>query len=116
LRNSLPTTVADQIQHAVIEKFTANDGVISKLIVRQDDKIDEMKLVMFQMAASLKDLLQRDIGRNLPRTLISQAPSPREREIASADAAANDCPSPDRSKQKLNNGAPTEGGTGAQEE
>jgi hypothetical protein len=58
--------MADQIQHTVIEKLTANDGVISKLIIRQDDKIDEMKLVMFQMAASLKDLLQRVIGRNLP--------------------------------------------------
>jgi hypothetical protein len=49
--------MADQIQHAVIEKLTADDGVISNLVVRQDAKIDEMKVIMFQMAASLKNLL-----------------------------------------------------------
>jgi hypothetical protein len=84
--------------------------------VRQDDKIDEMKLVMFQMAASIKDLLQRDNARDLPPTVINQARSPREREITPEAAAANNCPSPDRSKQRLNYGAPTEGGTGAHDE
>jgi hypothetical protein len=43
--------MADHIQHAVIEKLTADDGVISKLVVRQDEKIEEMKVVMFQMTA-----------------------------------------------------------------
>jgi hypothetical protein len=45
---------------------------------------------------------------------ILHARSPRERETTKADAAVNDCPSPDRSKQKLNYGAPTESGNGAQ--
>jgi hypothetical protein len=105
--------MAGQIQHTVIKKLTAGDGVISKLIVRQDDKIDEMKLVMFKMAALIKDLLQRDNARDLPPTVINQARSPHEREITPKAAAANGCPLPDRSKQRLNYGAPTEGGTGA---
>jgi hypothetical protein len=67
-----------------------------------------MKVVMFQMAASLKHLLPRDTARDLqipPRI-------PREREPTTAEAAADDCPSPARSKQKPN-GASTNRGKGA---
>jgi hypothetical protein len=102
--------MADHIQNAVIEKLTADDGVISKLVVRQDEKIEEMKVVMFQMAASLKQLLPREIATYQD----SPARSPREREPTPVDAA-NECTSPPRSKQKPN-GAPTERGTGAHPE
>jgi hypothetical protein len=103
--------MADQIQNAVIEKLTADDGVISKLVVRQDKRIDEMKVVMFQMAASLKHLLPRE------NTLAVYQParSPRELEIPSGDSATNECTLPPRSRQKPN-GAPTERGTGTHHE
>jgi hypothetical protein len=58
----------------------------------------------------------RDHAREPTTPVTNQACPPREREKSSADAAANDCPSLDRTKQKLNYGAPTDGGNGAQVE
>jgi hypothetical protein len=109
--------MATQMQRAVIDTLTADDGIIARqhhLILRQDTKIDRMESVIGQLAESIQDLLHRDRTReHSTPTVTTLVRSPRERDTPSATHPSDACPSPDRSRQRLNNGAPTEGGNGA---
>jgi uncharacterized coiled-coil protein SlyX len=112
---------------AVILRLTKPDGLITQqngLITQQNQQLNEQSATMtkmYQMLESVTNNLETMTTNQNPERLREilappQVRSPRGRETTTADAAANDCPSPDRSKQKLNSGAPTASGNGAQAE
>jgi outer membrane murein-binding lipoprotein Lpp len=110
--SSQVTQMTTQISKAVIATLTADGGVIK----RQEAKMDKMETIIVKMAASIQNLLEQGHARD--RSIIVHSPPrpPRERETSTGDTASDGYPSPDRQKQKLNSGVPTEDGDGTRGE
>jgi hypothetical protein len=102
------TQMATQITQAVIATLTADDGIIK----RQEDKMDKMEKIILKMATSVSTLIEQGNARENAMVIHSPPRSPRDRELVTDNHTSDDCNSPDRQRQKLNQGVPTESGTG----
>jgi hypothetical protein len=106
--SSQVTQMATQITQAVIATLTADDGIIK----RQEDKMDKMEKIILKMATSVSTLIEQGNARENAMVIHSPPRSPRDRELVTDNDTSDDCNSPDRQRQKLNQGVPTESGTG----
>jgi hypothetical protein len=123
--------MAKQLQKVVVEALTASEERQQAHTAQQDTKIDRLESIVEKMATSIQELLadnrardndteffpaQSHDGALLMHTPDRPIRSPRDREKSHADKTSDDCTSPDRQRQKLNQGVPTERGTGTRGE
>jgi hypothetical protein len=110
--SSQVTQMTNQISSTVIATLTAVDGIIT----RQERKMDKMETIIIRMAASIQDLLEQGQARDGDIRVASPPRSPREFEKSTDGTASEGCPSPDRQRQILDSGVPTEDGNGTRGE
>jgi hypothetical protein len=123
--------MATQMQKVVVEELTASEARQQAHTAQQDTKIDCLESIVKRMATSIQELLADNRARDndtefFPAqshdgALLMHTPDrpirlPRDREKSHADTTSDDCTSLDRQRQKLNQGVPTERGTGTRGE
>jgi TolA-binding protein len=121
--------MATQMQKVIVDELTASEARQHAHTARQDTKIDRLESIVEKMATSIRELLADNHAHNDGDFYSAQSHnntpmnspdrpscSPRERETSTDGTTSDRCSSPDRQKQKLNQGVPTESGTGTRAE